>query len=84
MKHEGNEGKEVGEGWQGGLEVDWINRRGAASLSKKIGAVWLVLRAEFPVIKEEQFKRAFDRNARGLKYEELGTRSLWREAHFRF
>ena len=84
MKCEENEGKEVNEGWQGGLEVDWLDLRGDMSLDEKLDMTWFALRAEFSGLKKEQFKCAFDRSIEGLKCKELGTCDLRRAACFRF
>ena len=46
---------------------------GAMCLGEKPHTAWLTLGAELPGFKECQFKRAFDRNVKILKCEEVGT-----------
>ena len=55
-----------------------------ARLGKKLGMSWLAIGAEFPRIKEEQFKRAFDRSMKILECEELCTLHLRHTMFLRF
>ena len=83
VKHEDRKEKEVDEGWEGGQWINLFDRRGAASLDEKPDTAWLTFGAEFLGLKEDQFKRAFDRSAKALKCEELGARNTRRATHFR-
>ena len=56
---------------------------GSVSLDEKLEVPWLTFGAEFPGLKEDQFKWAFDHNTKVLKCEELGTRNLRHVARFR-
>ena len=46
---------------------------GAMSLDEKPDIAWLTFGAEFAGFKEEQFKRAFDRNVKSIRSKESGT-----------
>ena len=59
------------------------SKGGAASLGEKLDMEWLTFGAEFPALKEDQFKRDFDHIMKDFKHKVLGTRSLWNEARFR-
>ena len=53
------------------------------SLDEKLDTAWLTFGAEFPGFKEDHFKKAFDRNVKVLKCEELGMHNLWHAMCFR-
>ena len=54
---------------------------GAVSVDEKPDAAWLTFGAEFPGFKEEQFKRAFDRNAKSCLSKDSGTRNIQHAQH---
>ena len=46
---------------------------GAISADEKPDIAWLTFGAEFPGFKEEQFKRAFDRNMKAIRSKDSGA-----------
>ena len=56
-------------------ELRGLIEGGAISFDEKPDAAWLTFVVEFPGFKEEQFKRAFDRNVKSIRSKDSGARN---------
>ena len=55
-------------------ELKGLIEGGAMSFDEKPDAAWLTFGAEFPGFKEEQFKRALDRDVKSIRPKDSGAR----------